>query len=94
MIVQHLLVSSINPCTRLTILDYSRQYLIHEVNSLFRVTSELSRVSEDVKKFPTDLSGESCSVHLIDQFFTLRLITQYLKVAGFIEEMGGFSNIT
>jgi len=29
---------------------YSRQYLTPEVNSLFRVTSELSRVSESVKK--------------------------------------------
>lgn len=29
---------------------YSRQYLTPEVNQLFRVTSELSRVSEDVKK--------------------------------------------
>jgi hypothetical protein len=28
----------------------NRQYLTPEVNSLFRVTSELSRVSEDVKK--------------------------------------------
>ena len=29
---------------------YSRQYLTPEVNQLFHVTSELSRVSEDVKK--------------------------------------------
>jgi len=29
---------------------YTRQYLTPEVNQLFRVTSELSRVSEDVKK--------------------------------------------
>ena len=29
---------------------YSRQYLTPEVNQLFRVTSELSRVSESVKK--------------------------------------------
>jgi len=29
---------------------YTRQYLTPEVNQMFRVTSELSRVSEDIKK--------------------------------------------
>jgi site-specific DNA recombinase len=31
---------------------YNRQYLTPEINYLFRTTSELSRVSENVKKIP------------------------------------------
>lgn len=72
-------------------LDHSTpEYQTLEVDSLFRITSELSMVSEDVKQFPTDLSEESVSVHYSDEISNRLFIIDFVKVADFIEEMDGF----